>query len=447
MDKNKANRRYKDYFEVEFDFWRDRIEALQLADQEKVLIFGCGMWGKSLYKEFNKHKKVKIKGFCDNNKALQGLTIENLPVYSPEEGIKRYPDAVYVIAIDKYSENVNKQLIELGIKKNFVRIFNTYDPQKPTREYFEERLNKRYFMDESYAFEPLLPVIKHISPDDERDFRVYIDKGLIKTLDKEIDPFEMDVMDQFEKSYGKYNGIGSISTAGKGKTTVKVMIACSHKDHAGLSRDNEIYYTPIQVGKALTDIQLYDECDNTGDHISDRNYNYCECTALYWAWKNHFAMDADYIGLRHYRRKFDIRDEQLSHLNENEIDIVHVDPIFHDSIQNSFADFTKKERDWELMKSVIEKQFPEYYPTMLAYENQHFICAYNMTIMRRNIFDEYCHFLFGVLLEIESYYLERCDRRDRYLGHLAENLTSIFLMHNKDKYKKIIAKLIPLVQW
>lgn len=447
MSANKANRKYKDYFEAEYEFWRDRIEALQLADQEKVLIFGCGKWGKALHKEFNKHKNIIIKGFCDNNKALQGRMMENLPVYSPEEGMKRYPDAVYVIAVNKYSGDINKQLLELGVKKNFIRVFNTYDSKKLTREYFKERLNECYFMDENCKFEPLIPVIKNVLPDDKRDFRVYIDRGMTETLDKEIDPLAKGVMDQFEKAYGKYNCIEHISTAGEGKTSVKVMIACSHKDQAGLSGDNERYYTPIQVGRALTDVQLYDECDNTGDHISDRNYNYCECTALYWAWKNCFAMDADYIGLRHYRRKFDITDAQLCHLNENGIDIVHVDPTFHDNIRNSFAHFTKNENDWKRMKSVIEKRFPEYYPTMLAYEKQHFICAYNMTIMRRNIFDEYCCFLFGVLLEVEAYYLERYDRRDRYLGYLAENLTSLFLMHNKDKYKKVIAKLIPLVEW
>lgn len=88
----------------------------------------------------------------------------------------------------------------------------------------------------------------------------------------------------------------------------------------------------------------------------------------------------------------------------------------------------------------------EFYPTMLAYESQHFICAYNMSIMRRNIFDEYCQFLFGVLTEIEKHYLKIYDRRDRYLGYLAENLTSIFYMHTKDKYKQVIAKLIPIVR-
>ena len=44
--------------------------------------------------------------------------------------------------------------------------------------------------------------------------------------------------------------------------------------------------------------------DNTGDNISLKNPGYCELTGLYWAWKN---LEADYIGLAHYRRHFSLR--------------------------------------------------------------------------------------------------------------------------------------------
>ena len=46
--------------------------------------------------------------------------------------------------------------------------------------------------------------------------------------------------------------------------------------------------------------------DNTGNNISSKNPNFCELTGLYWAWKN---LEADYIGLVHYRRYFTIQNK------------------------------------------------------------------------------------------------------------------------------------------
>ena len=79
---------------------------------------------------------------------------------------------------------------------------------------------------------------------------------------------------------------------------IKIIVA-THKKYQ--MPDDEMYL-PVQVGSELNDNLGYQK-DNDGENISKKNPYYCELTGLYWAWKN---LDADYIGLCHYRRIFDV---------------------------------------------------------------------------------------------------------------------------------------------
>lgn len=85
--------------------------------------------------------------------------------------------------------------------------------------------------------------------------------------------------------------------------TVKVIIA-THKKYQ-MPKDD--MYLPLHVGAegkkdvVGNNLDLGYLKDNTGDNISALNPSFCELTGLYWAWKN---LDADYIGLVHYRRHF-----------------------------------------------------------------------------------------------------------------------------------------------
>ena len=77
---------------------------------------------------------------------------------------------------------------------------------------------------------------------------------------------------------------------------IKIIVA-THKEYQ-MPSDN--IYLPLQVG-AEGKKDLGYQKDNTGDNISKKNPFFCELTGLYWAWKN---LDADYIGLAHYRIHF-----------------------------------------------------------------------------------------------------------------------------------------------
>ena len=77
---------------------------------------------------------------------------------------------------------------------------------------------------------------------------------------------------------------------------IKIIVA-THKKY---QMPTEEIYIPIHVGAEGKEKLEYVP-DNTGENISVKNPYYCELTGLYWAWKN---LDAEYIGLVHYRRYF-----------------------------------------------------------------------------------------------------------------------------------------------
>ena len=80
---------------------------------------------------------------------------------------------------------------------------------------------------------------------------------------------------------------------------MNIKIAIAYHKPATILKGKNIF--PLHVGKAISDVDLGIQGDNTGDNISEKNPLYCELTGIYWLWKN---TTADYKGLMHYRRIF-----------------------------------------------------------------------------------------------------------------------------------------------
>ena len=194
------------------------------------------------------------------------------------------------------------------------------------------------------------------------------------------------------------------------------------------------WVTPIQVGAALTEKRIYDVTDDTGDNISHMNLDYSECTALYWMWRN--VHDVDYIGLYHYSRHMNIPDDDIYGIAAAEIDIVVTYPMLSGNIHDFFVPIHSPEFDWKLMEESISKHYPEYCEDLKKYRDTFCYPGANLSIMRKDIFDEYAEFCFTVMQDITDYYRDReIVREDRYAGYIMENLTALFVMHNRDKYK------------
>ena len=195
---------------------------------------------------------------------------------------------------------------------------------------------------------------------------------------------------------------------------------------------------PIQAGAALTKERICKVCDDTGDHISYKNKQYCELTALYWIWKND---KSDYVGLGHYRRHFEVTREQLERLAGSDIDVVLTIPIFDYPSVEAVYRRDHVWDDWEIMCEAVSKISPEYVDTLSETQKGRYYYAYNMFIMRRKILETYCEWLFPILFYCEEHCKEKKDRyQNRYIGFLAEHLMSVYFMHHEKEYKIVHAR-------
>ncbi|MCI9593214.1 MAG: DUF4422 domain-containing protein [Lachnospiraceae bacterium] len=215
---------------------------------------------------------------------------------------------------------------------------------------------------------------------------------------------------------------------------IKLYTVRSHADKK-LQEDLSKYFweIPIQAGAELTEQQVCEIRDNCGEHISYKNRQYCELTALYWIWKND---NSSFVGLGHYRRHFELNETIIEQLLVSDIDVVLTIPIFdYPSVKEVyFRDHVKE--DWEVMMEAIHKYCPEYSGIAEQMQDGRFYYAYNMFIMRREILEEYCAWLFPILFYCETYCKEKEDvYQNRYIGFLAEHLMSIYFMFHEDKYK------------
>ena len=212
---------------------------------------------------------------------------------------------------------------------------------------------------------------------------------------------------------------------------IRILIACHRQYPAPCDR----CYLPVEVGAALhTEPIPGFTPDNTGDNISEKNKNYCELTALYWAWKN---LDADIIGLVHYRRFFakgrftrQIADE-ADFLKALERAPVILPVKRHYWIETNYSQYVHAhhEQDLTVAREVLAQRCPEYLPVYDSEMQKRSGHRFNMFVMRRELFETYCEWLFPILFEIEN----RLDISGydafnaRVFGFIAERLLDVWL--------------------
>lgn len=222
------------------------------------------------------------------------------------------------------------------------------------------------------------------------------------------------------------------------KKLAEVYMTRSHKDHLleqSYMRPEWVY--PIQAGKALSKVQLEEITDCTGDHISDKNANYCELTALYWIWKNRLCKDGEteYYGLFQYRRVLELSNEDIRKLAEENVDVVLPYPTVCEPCILEHHERYVKSTDWDAMLQALAELQPVYYEKASEIFNQQYMYNFNIILAKKGVLREYCQWLFPILERTEELSVPRgSERADRYIGYLGENLFTLYFLYNREKW-------------
>lgn len=237
----------------------------------------------------------------------------------------------------------------------------------------------------------------------------------------------------------------------------KVIIA-THKKY---KMPNDEMYIPVQVGREGKEDLGY-QPDNEGENISSKNPYFCELTGLYWAWKN---LNADYIGLTHYRRHFSISKKLPKDIEgrvKNVITGKEVDEILDSTdiilpkkrkyyIENLYSHYnhTMYIEPLDETRKIIEEKFPSYLSEFNKLHKRTSAHMFNMFIMKKEIFDAYCTWLFDILFDLENRVdVAKYDSfHSRFFGRVSELLLDVWINTNNLNYKEVKVIDIEKVNW
>ena len=223
-------------------------------------------------------------------------------------------------------------------------------------------------------------------------------------------------------------------------------------------------FVPIQGGRAVAKNKLDMIGDDTGDHISGKNPNYCELTVQYWIWKN---VKADYVGLAHYRRipafrncrtkkffdfseetcrKFGWTKDRIEELCR-QYDVIMppnwtIFPPGEPGNVMTPYEFHRSEHiesDLQTTMQVIDELYPEFHDlTEQVLMKETKACFGNICLMKKELFDAYSDWLFRILFEVEKRIPISPDpEQARVFGFLSERLINVYLRFWEREGKKI----------
>ncbi len=218
-----------------------------------------------------------------------------------------------------------------------------------------------------------------------------------------------------------------------------VILVCAHK--ADKNTRNGDVFKAIQVGADIhPDMDLGYIKDNKGKSISSRNASWSEWTAIYWGWKN--IKHVEYVGVCHYRRYFDadINEQTIEKLLSGKDMLVcdYYKSTQYDIVSKGLTTALSQEDYWLFIDTVLSIH-PDAKEALLKYmyDFNTFI-PYSMFVAKKQLYDEYCDFIFPVLFELEKRVKGHgYSRQRRIIGYYGEWSLGLFILYRKLRIKKL----------
>ncbi|KKW88833.1 DUF4422 domain-containing protein [Lacticaseibacillus rhamnosus] len=220
---------------------------------------------------------------------------------------------------------------------------------------------------------------------------------------------------------------------------IKILVA-THKDVALPSGG---IYSPVFVGSSLhSEILNKFQPDNEGENISNLNPRFNELTAVYWAWKND---SSEIVGLTHYRRLFrspGIFNRQLldgkqvtKALEKTDVILPKKRHYYIETIESHYY-HSHSPQGLDILKDVIGLQPAKYRESLNQVLKARSAHMFNMFVMPRELFEQYCQWVFPILFEVDHRidYSTLSGNETRAVGFVSEILMDVWIQANNLTY-------------
>ncbi len=120
---------YPDAFEAyisvkakaDYDIYGNFVQ--KMAEKKQLVIFCTGKVAKYALCLMRMNRLENIVAVCDNDSMKWGNKYQSYEILSPEETVRRYPNAHYLVAKQSHSEEIIEQLLNNGILKEKISVY------------------------------------------------------------------------------------------------------------------------------------------------------------------------------------------------------------------------------------------------------------------------------------------------------------------------------------